>query len=134
MTGKFTLGKEERLKNNLSIQQLLKDGKVISNFPLKLFWNFSPDPHQYFPVRAAMIVPKRKFKRAVDRNLMKRRLREAYRLNKPVLYETLDQQQRKIRMVVLLLSDEFISYAGMEKGMREIIRLLANKITKTPLS
>ena len=64
---------------------------------------------------------------------MKRRLREAYRLNKPVLYETLEQQQQKIQMVILLLSDEFIPYARMEREVREIIRLLTNKLSKTPL-
>ena len=132
MTGKYTLGKEERLKNNLSIQQLLKHGMVISRFPLKLFWNYSPDPQQHFPVRAAISVPKRKFRKAVGRNLMKRRLREAYRLNKPVLYETLEQQQQKIQMVILLLSDEFIPYVRMEREVREIIRLLTNKLSKTP--
>jgi ribonuclease P protein component len=134
MTGQYTLGREERLRSNLSIQQLLKHGRVISSFPLKLFWDFSQDPHQHFPVRTAISVPKRKFRRAVGRNLMKRRLREAYRLNKPGLYETLEQRQQKIQMVILLLSDEFIPYARMERAMREIIRLLANKVNETPLS
>jgi ribonuclease P protein component len=128
MTGEFTFGGEERLKNNLSIQQLLQQGKAISCFPLKIFWDFSPDPHQRYPVRAAISVPKRKFRKAVDRNLMKRRLREAYRLNKSLLYEVLDQHQLKIQLVILLLADEFIPYGQLEKGMREILGQLSNKL------
>ena len=129
MTREFTLCKEERLKSNLSIQKLLKHGRSVSTFPLKIYWNFSPDPYQKYPVRAAISVPKRKFRRAVDRNLMKRRLREAYRLHKNILYGTLDQHQQKIQLIILLLSDEFIPYDQLEKGMREILRQLANKLS-----
>jgi len=129
MSMEFTLGKEERLKSNLSIQALLKQGKVVSSFPLKIYWDFSPDTHQKYPVRAAITVPKRKFRRAVDRNLMKRRLREAYRMNKHVLYETLDQHQQKIQLIILLLSDEFIPYGQLEKGMQKILHQLVNKLS-----
>jgi ribonuclease P protein component len=129
MSREFTLGKEERLKSNLSIQDLLKHGRAVSLFPLKIYWNFSPDPQQKYPARAAISVPKRKFRRAVDRNLMKRRLREAYRLNKYVLYDTLDQRHYKIHLVILLLSDEFIPYVQLERGMHEILQLVTNKLT-----
>jgi ribonuclease P protein component len=126
---KFTLGKEERLKSNLSIQELLKQGKTVSGYPLKMYWNFSPDLQQKYPARAAISVPKRKFRRAVDRNLMKRRIREAYRLNKHILYETLDQRQQKIQLIILLLSDEFIPYTQLEKGIRELLLKLVNKLS-----
>jgi ribonuclease P protein component len=125
----FTLGKEERLKSNLYIQELLKQGKTVSSYPLKIYWNFSPDLQQKYPARAAISVPKRKFRRAVDRNLMKRRIREAYRLNKHILYETLDQRQQKIQLIILLLSDEFIPYAQLEKGIRELLLKLVNKLS-----
>jgi len=129
MSGEFTFGKEERLKSNLSIQELLKHGKAVSRFPLKIYWDFSTDPRQKYPVRAAISVPKRKFRRAVDRNLMKRRLKEAYRLNKYMLYDKLDQHQQKIQLIILLLSDEFIPYKQLEQGMREIFRKLVNKLS-----
>jgi len=129
MTREFTLGREERLKSNLSIQELLKHGRTVSLFPLKIYWNFSSDPHQKYPARASMSVPKRKYRRAVDRNLMKRRLKEAYRLNKYMLYDKLDQHQQKIQLIILLLSDEFIPYKQLEQGMREIFRKLVNKLS-----
>ncbi len=129
MSGEFTLGKEERLKSNLAIQELLKRGKAISRFPLKIYWDFSPDPNQKYPVRAAITVPKRKFRRAVDRNLMKRRLREAYRLHKNIPYGILDQHQQKIQLIILLLTDEFIPFDQLEKKMHEILLQLSDKLS-----
>jgi ribonuclease P protein component len=133
MTRKFTLGKGERLKSNLSIQELLTQGKVVSGFPFKIYWQFTREPYQQFPARAAISVPKRKFKRAVDRNLMKRRLREAYRLNKHILYDTLQERGCKIHLVILFLSDEFIPYNRLEDEMSRMLQILTIKISKTPL-
>ncbi len=129
MASKFTLGKEERLKNNLAIQELIQHGRAVSVYPLKIFWNFSPDLHQKYPARAAMSVPKRKFRRAVDRNLMKRRMKETYRNNKHILYNTLNQHEKKIHLIILLLSDEFIPYKRMDELMLEILHKLAIKLS-----
>ena len=129
MTPRLTFGKKERLKSNLAIQKLLQDGNTVFVFPLKIYWNLSPYPQQKFPVRAAVIVPKRKFRKAVDRNLMKRRLREAYRNNKHILYHALDKQEQKIDMIILLLSDEFIPYNRLDQGTGEILRKLVNKLS-----
>jgi hypothetical protein len=46
-----------------------------------------------------------------------------------MLYETLDQRQQKIQLIILLLSDEFIPYDQLEKGMREILGQLVNKLS-----
>ena len=129
MKKKYTLGKEERLKSNQSIQELLKHGRTISSFPLKIYWHYSPDDQQKYPARAAMVVPKRKFRRAVDRNLMKRKLREAYRLNKDHLYLSLDRHHQKIQLIILFLSDEFIPYAQLEGKMQDILGQLVNKLS-----
>ena len=128
MTTKFTFGKEERLKSSLHIQDLLKDGQTISAYPFKIFWAESNDLSQKFPARTAILVPKRKFKRAVDRNLMKRRIREAYRQNKNLIYEPLQGKDMNIKLVILLLADEFISFDRLDKGILELLGKLADKI------
>ena len=128
MPTKYTLGKEERLKSNLGIQDLLKNGHTLSGFPLKIYWNVFSDPQQKYPVRMAISVPKRKFKRAVDRNTMKRRIREAYRLNKTIIYEPLREKNMNLFMLILFLSDEFISFDSLESGIRELLRKLSNNL------
>ena len=82
--GKFTFRKEEKLKSEKNIQELFSKGSSFYLFPFKVIVLLNPNPaarvHQIL-----ISVSKRNFKRAVDRNLIKRRFREAYRLQKEVL-------------------------------------------------
>ena len=128
MSTKYSLGKEERLKNGLAIQDVLKNGSAVSEFPLKIYWSISWDHRQKFPVRVAIAVPKRRFKRAVDRNLMKRRIRESYRQNKHLIYDPLMKKDLKIVMIILFLSDEFIPFNNLYARTRELLRKLANNL------
>ena len=127
MATKHTLGKHERLKSNLAIQDLLKNGSWVSEYPLKIYWSIS-GPLQNSPARMAVLVPKRRFKRAVDRNLMKRRIRESYRQNKYLIYDPLQQKELKIVLIILLLSDEFIPFESLDAGIRGLPRKLADKL------
>ena len=82
--GKFTFRKEERLSREKLIQELFDKGSSFYLFPFKVF--FMPNPDREISCHQVVIsVSKRNFKRAVDRNLLKRRIREAYRLNKDLL-------------------------------------------------
>ncbi|HEC43050.1 MAG TPA: ribonuclease P protein component [Bacteroides sp.] len=129
MSTKQTLSKDERLKSSLGIEDLLKNGHTESGFPLKIFWSYSGDSRQKSPVRVAVLVPRRKFKRAVDRNLMKRRIREAYRLNKNLIYEPLAERNLNISLIILFLSDEFISFERLESGMQVLLLRLVKKLS-----
>ncbi|HEY9048953.1 MAG TPA: ribonuclease P protein component [Ohtaekwangia sp.] len=84
--GKFTFRKEERLTKEKQIQELFEKGSSFYLFPFKVFFMPHPDPaiahHQVL-----ISVSKKNFKRAVDRNLIKRRMRETYRLQKQTLAE-----------------------------------------------
>jgi len=128
MAAYYSLGKKEHLKSNLSIQDLLKNGQTVSGYPLKIFWKISSDNHQKSHVRVAFSVPKRKFKRAVDRNLIKRRIRESYRLNKYILIKPLRDKELNVIMIILFLSDEFISFDNMDALIRKLLQKLADNL------
>ena len=125
-----TFRKEERLKSNLAVQNLIKQGQSLSSFPFKIYWKSVEDPGQKFPARVAISVPKKKFRRAVDRNLMKRRIREAYRKNKHPLYDFLIKSDLKVIIVVLFLTDEFISYGRVESLLKSLLSKLISNIKK----
>lgn len=79
--GKLTFRKGERLTKEKSIQELFEKGSSFYLFPFKVFFLVNPDKE--YPTNQALVsVSKKNFRRAVDRNLIKRRIREAYRLQK----------------------------------------------------
>jgi len=84
--GKFEFRKEERLSKEKQIQELFDKGSSFYLFPFKI--TVLPNPEDSYPVHQVLISVSRKlFKRAVDRNLIKRRIRESYRQQKNLLPE-----------------------------------------------
>jgi ribonuclease P protein component len=75
-----------------------------------------------FPIQFALSVPKKNFKHAVDRNLLRRRIREAYRLQKDELYLALPNNQKQYSFMVLYTAKETLPYSEIEKGIRKMIR------------
>ena len=79
---KYTFPKDEKLTSEKLIQELFDKGSSFYLYPFKVFFMPHPDPAQ-LTHQVLISVSKKLFPKAVDRNLIKRRMREAYRLNKP---------------------------------------------------
>ena len=89
-----TFSKSERLSSKKAIEALFKNGKSFYCSPFLIVWAYSNSDIPY-PAQVAFSVPKKVFKSAVTRNLIKRRTREAYRKNKAILYDFLTASRKK---------------------------------------
>lgn len=124
-TTKETFDKSERLCSIKAISGLFENGNIFYNSLFKVVWNISPGILPC-PAQVAFSVSKRGFKLAITRNLIKRRMREAYRKNKRTLYDHLVSQNIQIVFVVILRGNRIPDYAAIEKAMREMINKLIN--------
>jgi ribonuclease P protein component len=106
-----TLGKEEKLKHRKLIEILFKEGKRINTNGIQLV--YLKIQHQgEFPIKVGFSVPKRIMKLAVDRNRLKRRMREVFRKNKHLFYDNLSEQY--IFMFIYTAKDE-LKYLEIEE-------------------
>jgi len=110
----LSLGKDKRLKSRKAIERLFTDGNQLKKFPLRAVY-FS-EPEEPFGVQIAVSVPKKLFKRSVDRNLLKRRMREAFRKNQNLL-----QTKSRIEIMFIYTSSEIQTYQAIEKAMVSLL-------------
>lgn len=113
---KLTLGKDKKLKSRKAIDKIFSDGKNFHKFPVRAvyFYEFNAESE----LKIGVSVPKKKFKKAVDRNLLKRRLREAFRLNQEKL-----NLSGKLNIMFIYSSHEIQPFETIEKS---VIALLAS--------
>ncbi|MDR2037938.1 MAG: ribonuclease P protein component [Bacteroidales bacterium] len=122
-----TFSKSERLCGKRIISELFCDGKSFFLNPYKIFWTkVSTIDDASFPVKFAVAVPKRKFKRAVARNLIKRRTREAFRTNKQLLSESIPEG-KQIHLMVVYTSDQSLPYTELDASMKKIVQYIVRK-------
>ncbi len=119
----FRFPKHEKLKSTKTIERLFAQGKSFSKFPLKLI--FLPQELEK-PTQASFAVPKRSFKSAVDRNRIKRQLREAYRLHKPLI---IANNGKNFALIFLYFSKDKPKYAELEKVMATLLKKLRDETT-----
>ncbi len=123
---KFTLGKQERLKSKILLGKLYKEGNSVKVFPLRMV--FLQEAHTSdYPAQVGVSVPKRNFKKAVSRNRIKRLLRETYRKQKYIVYDTIDKPY--VFMISYIGKEEF-SYADIEKKMQKLLALFVIEVKK----
>jgi ribonuclease P protein component len=126
----YTFKKEERLCNKKLIDQLFHNGSSFLCYPFKASWLLVDEPGD-IPVQVLLSVSKRRYKRAVDRNLIKRRTREAYRLNKQQhLYDLLISANKKIVFSVGYIGKQIEPYPLMEKKMLKLLKELCAQVIK----
>lgn len=124
----YAFTKEERLKSENEISLVYISGEKAFHYPFKVYYlkkeNIGPlsndESSDNTKLRICISVPKRKLKKAVDRNLIKRRTREAFRLNKHIWYEK--QEKTNTDFYLIFIGNEITEYAIIEKSMIKILK------------
>lgn len=130
MSKPFTLGKYERLKSKKDIDALFLSGEAFFIFPFKIVYKFQAIREEVSPLQFGITVPKRNFKRAVDRNYIKRLTREHYRVYKMALKQQLIDRKMELSVMFIYTHSAILSYAEMKSPIEEVLKKLQKKVSE----
>lgn len=117
----LSLRKKERLCGEKTISALFSDGKSGFIFPFRYYWRAVERSCADDMPSVLFSVPKKQFKRAVRRNLLKRRSREAYRLNKSALAARSKEKGVNVNLALIYASKEISDFKIIENGIKRIL-------------
>ncbi|MEN9318958.1 MAG: hypothetical protein RL747_454 [Bacteroidota bacterium] len=115
-------GKTEKLNSEKIIAGLFQSGVFVSKYPLRANLLVTPLPVEGVPVQVVFTASKRKFKRAVDRNFVKRRLREVYRKHKLPFYQAIEQKGITLAIAVMYTGSELPDMKQLEKSYAVLLK------------
>jgi ribonuclease P protein component len=122
----FSYPKKEKLKSQKLIEQLFSDGKSVSAFPLRMVY-IKTAFEENVQFKTGVSVSKRNFKNAVDRNRIKRLIREAYRLNKPSYFNNISESYA---LMILYISKDGTDFVSIEKKMKQLLDTFSKKVSQ----
>lgn len=122
MTPNQSYGKKEKLKSRKDLDALFNGGKSFLVFPVKVFYTYGDQTPT--AVKTGVGVSSRYFKKATDRNRVKRLLREAYRTEKASLVECIEHGNISLNVFLLYVDKTLPEYSNLKKVMANIMQKL----------
>lgn len=127
MTANQSYGKNEKLKSRKELDALFNGGKSFLVFPVKVF--YTQQEASPAAIKTGVGVSSRYFKKATDRNRVKRLLREAYRTEKSPLFETIEANAVSLNVFLLYVDKTLPEYANLKKVMATVMQKLMQHAT-----
>jgi len=127
ITQRFTLGKGERLKSRKLIERVFREGQHFSVYPFRISWIVIGSVEG---VQAGFGASSRNFKKAVDRNRIKRLMREAYRLQKHTLVGELAGKNRSLAVFFIYTGKELPDYGAVSEKIGVALQRLIKETLK----
>jgi ribonuclease P protein component len=125
-----TLGRSERLKSEKAISELFETGISLIIQPIRLIYQLKTSTEN-ISVKVGFVVPKKNFKRAVDRNLLKRRMREAYRLNKQLIIKEGSNTLSGLEIMLIYQGQKAEDFTKISESIKALLNKLSLKTLKT---
>ena len=119
---RYTFGKKEKLCSKLAIDALFKSGKSFKQYPIRVM--YMPLEESDSAAKLLISVPKKRFKKAVSRNSIKRLIRETYRLNKPDLIDNWQAQGKYFALAFVYIGNDIPDYNDLNVTMKRILEKL----------
>ena len=130
----YALTKSERLTSQLVIEKIFAGGNAsMASFPLRIVYMHMEkqggEEVTGEPLASILVsVPKKRFRHAIDRNRMKRLIREAYRLNKHILWDALDGKDFRLALAFVCITDTLPTFYTVNKSMKKALTRIAERI------
>ncbi len=128
---RYTFKKTERLTGKKNIEQLFHSNNFLRISPFKVYWQIAEKKPAESYSRLLISVPKKLHKTSVNRNLLKRRIRESYRTNKEPFVDFLVKNNITVHWGVIYLTAEILPFQTIEKKMililQQLIQILESK-------
>lgn len=124
---RFTLRPFEKLKSRKLIERVFKEGKSFNVIPFRVIYLFTEDNTSF--LQAGFAVSSKTFKRAVDRNRIKRLMREAYRLQKKPLQNILEEKQKSVVVFIVFTGKELPVFSDTKVKMLGLLQRLEKMLS-----
>ncbi|WP_298646708.1 ribonuclease P protein component [uncultured Proteiniphilum sp.] len=124
---RFRFTKKERITGEKRVETLFAQGCSFMSYPFRIVY-LKTTQNGTVPLSILISIPKRRIKSAVDRNRMKRLVREAYRLNKHLFPSRELAENEHLDAAFICVADKPCDYATVDKGVRKALRELNHRI------
>jgi ribonuclease P protein component, eubacterial len=124
---RYSFPKSERIFLQKEIDALFSEGSSFSSYPLRVIY-VEKQPASGSRAAVLISVPKKKIRKAVGRNRIKRLIRETYRLGKPSLLHSLEDKNKSLLIAFIYVGDGLTDYPTMEAAMAKALKTLTGKL------